>query len=723
MFKRMTFRSASFGRPAAPAWVRSWHVPATVSLAVLLLVNVVVFYRHYAGIAVFPWDFIGGYHAGAYSYFRELYFGHLQEWEPHGTLGYPTALALQGSSYYWPFLLLTGLGVPYTHQVAASVQALHVLLGSVGMLALLRSRGVGWAVATLGAVAFMLSGGFFSNAQHVDIVRGGAYLPWLFLVFSPRLIIARRWMMPVGVLVLAGFLAGAYPGIVVAAAYALFLYFTVGLLSLRQWQERLIALRNALLVGLAAVLLVMPKYLPLAALGDELALIPPGDRARLGPVHLFMLFFGFRSEGLPHDLTIRSLFLSPLIVLALVFATRQSLKANLDFLGVGLLACALAIASPLSDVLIRVLPGTAMSRLFLSDYRPLIHIALIVLSCGALETARRQAVASLRRRLVLAIGGLLLLTLVAYMVLESADVLAGITGLALTAVWGAFIAYRDNLRQGGPLAAAAVVVVVVGSWAFWDQYRVVWVMKGFPEYARSHWQFDFEDFYEQPRRRGEAYLRLPESLARRPERQHFATVHEFGIGGLYTGSYVDLAHDSGLRLRRNLLLLDAKSKDATLDRFVMSPSAWVVVAPDELGDPARIGACLAGGCDPRPVTIHLKGFTRGGGRYAVEAEEPFALLENELYFPGWAGHLRQGDAPRAGAVPLQAREGAYGFRGWVLPAGSYELETYYALPYRTPSFAAAGLGALLLLSFAWVPRSRERAPGVERAEKPPGAGG
>lgn len=700
----------SVALPVTRAAFRWALAPGPLSVLLIAMIHVLTFYRHYAGVSLFPWDFVCGYHAGAFSYFRDLYFGSFQQWEPHGSMGYPTALALQNSSYYWPLMLLTALGVPYTHHVAAAVQSLHVLFAGFGMLALLSSRQVGCLTATLGAVAFMFSAAFFSNAQHTDIVRGAAYVPWLFLGLSPALLIKGRWHMVWPTILLAGFLAGSYPGIVIAAVYSLSLCYLFALARLPNWNERSIALRNAFLVALASSLIVLPKYLPLVAYPGEFALIPPGDHTRLLPVHILLFFFGFESQNLPADVTMRSMFLPPLALTTLFFITPKVLRRNMDLIAAALFSLAIAISSPVSDALKGVLPGAPSSRFFLSDYRSFIHCALIVLSITSLQEVFDRKVSHLGVRIGLWAASASVLTGIAFYVLETRDVLSGVLGIVLAFIWGAVIAYGPRDRCQKPLVTLAVLAVFAGSSAFWQEHSRVWTHLKFDEYSRASWGFDFNHFYEQPRKLHSAYLIVPHSLAERPKRQGYPDYLSFGISGLYTGSYVDLAHDVGLRLNRILGLLEAKRQDANLDRFVMDSSAWFVVPPDRLEDPAEIDRCLRVDCESSAVDVEMKSFSGASATYSIIAEHAFALVENEVYFRGWQGWLVHPETPGSKPLRIEAREAAYGLRGWLLPPGVYELHTEFRLPFRRIAHAGSATGILVMLSFLLIPSPWKRRP-------------
>src|SRR5690242_6848855 len=72
---------------------------------------------------------------------------------------------------------ICNLHIPYTLNAAVILQTLHVLFGSIGMFLLLNSIFKSSRYAFIGAITFQFFGGFFSNAEHPDIVRAFAMSP------------------------------------------------------------------------------------------------------------------------------------------------------------------------------------------------------------------------------------------------------------------------------------------------------------------------------------------------------------------------------------------------------------------------------------------------------------------------------------------------------------------------------------------------------------------
>ena len=153
-------------------------------IAVLAIQNIAIFWNHYFNKMGFPWDFSAGYYSVTAFWTTAVSQGIIPQWIPFQSIGYPLFLNSQ-SGFYYPFFWFFSLfSIPYTLDAAVIFQVLHVLLGSIGMFFFLKYIFKSSRYALLGAIAFQFFGGFFANAQHADIVRAFAIMPWMFYVFT-----------------------------------------------------------------------------------------------------------------------------------------------------------------------------------------------------------------------------------------------------------------------------------------------------------------------------------------------------------------------------------------------------------------------------------------------------------------------------------------------------------------------------------------------------------
>lgn len=199
------------------------------ALGVLAALTVWIFARQLFDHWSFPWDFLGTYTTTPAFVAATVGRAHPLSWSPFVASGFPVDVDPQAGFYFPGWWALGALGVSATLRVLTAIQVLHVLLGSVGVLALARVRRLEWPWATLAAVAYLFFGGFYGQAEHADIVRGFAYLPWLLWAITPPRG-GGRWAPLALVPPLTWLLAtGAYPGEVISFGIASFVYVAVAL--------------------------------------------------------------------------------------------------------------------------------------------------------------------------------------------------------------------------------------------------------------------------------------------------------------------------------------------------------------------------------------------------------------------------------------------------------------------------------------------------------------
>ena len=176
-----------------------------------------VVYRGYLTGSRSPnWDFFSSYLTSADSWWELGGFFDPPTILPYVLGGTPAYLDLQSSGWYLPVGALANT-VGYGSHAAAWLQALTICFGALGVFALCRRWDVSRSAASLAGLAYLFAPGFISNAQHVDIVRAWAFLPWLLTALSGRL--RSWWAYPLTVLLWFQFFVGAYPGSIAAAAY------------------------------------------------------------------------------------------------------------------------------------------------------------------------------------------------------------------------------------------------------------------------------------------------------------------------------------------------------------------------------------------------------------------------------------------------------------------------------------------------------------------------
>lgn len=402
------------------------------------LICLLVFRDYLAGSATPNWDFWGGYLTNAYSWWDLGGILDPPGFLPYVLGGYPAALNLQDSSWYLPVGAIATLA-EYTPHSAAVLQAVTCAVGSLGVVALAGRLLIRPPIAMLGGIGYIFTAGFFSNAQHVDIVRAWAFLPWLLYLITPPRTTIRPWQTVVSALVWWQFFVGAYPGNIAAYAYVGAAWVTVAWVfkGIRNGHPPLALLASQIGPIFAGLLLAAPKWVPYFALSES----PPsfGNTVTTNPTSFLTLVFPYTSDSLANDVTMRTLYLSPLLLLFAFFAGRPSPATwfGLTLVSLGLL---LGVDTNLFHGWQELLPLLDISRFRTVDFKPAVTLGLALLGMAGIqnfwESAAKskdglQALVFPRARVAgLALGGFLLLALVSP--LSSEEMANGLTVLGIS---------------------------------------------------------------------------------------------------------------------------------------------------------------------------------------------------------------------------------------------------------------------------------------------------
>jgi len=364
--------------------------------AVLLLQNVAIFFRHYFLGFGFPWDFVGSYYAATAYWTEAVGRARLPLWMPYQSMGYPFPINLQTGLFYpllWPFPLFR---IPYTLSAAVAVQALHVLFGALGMYVFLRGTIGSRREALAGAFVFQLFGGFYSNAEHVDIVRSLAWLPWLLACLVPprngeSALPRRLLLLPLAVFAMS---TGGYPGNLIAALFGLGVLVLLQVVSRRFAKSACVwaaGAAAAVALGLAmAAIHLGPAWIYRRELERYRAVGAHLQRASLGYEHLPGLVM--ENRGMPGDISMSSTFVGFAVVAGLCFLNRRAFARLWPYGLLLLLAVGMAAGdrAPVHPILRSLIPPLAYSRFPSSDYRGFVAILLILLAAAGWRELRRR---------------------------------------------------------------------------------------------------------------------------------------------------------------------------------------------------------------------------------------------------------------------------------------------------------------------------------------------
>lgn len=664
---------------------------ATILLSILIVLNIVVVADYYAGRMIPPWDFLGSYNTEAYYWWQMGGFFRPVEWIPSTWAGYPGALNLQNSAWYLPVGVFAFFA-PFTLHSAAILAALHTSAGFVSMYALLRSRNIGFAAATLGATSWFFAPGFFANAQHVDISRGYALLPLLLLVTSSRWRWKSLWGVAVTAVVVWQVAIGVYPGIVIAAIYVGLVWVAASqLLDKPRFTEYVAPLLAALAI---AALLSVPRFSTFLILGNSGASGLPDSSMFTWPL-LGTLFFGFGSPELPNDISMRSFFLPALILLLIPFAAWKS-RSALSALALLIPAAVLGLPFWPWFALAQELPGLGASRFTMSDFKPFLLIAFVILAATAAEkilrwdhdqkeTLRPAGYSGLVVRAIASLAVLAIATLA--FVNSSVDRAQWLLPLTVALISLTVIALFFFLPAGTPAVLArtslALAMVALSGYAgimatpqTWRADRIATETIVLTAPVDTLLQQQATTLVETARRPGRLPLPDVPVTADLYNNQFNRTYYS---GEQSVGGYVNFKGVQTQALIAEALV--SAEVGPQFARFLAAPGTLMAVDPGESIDAQFDRCAMLAADDPGCDTIDAQSVSYSPGEFVYRISSPRAVsvLTNEAYYGGWTASGCD-DEVQATCVDITVTPSEFGVVQLELPAGQYELR----LDYQTP---------------------------------------
>lgn len=667
-------------------------VPSVGMFSVLAIQNLAIFWGHYFSDVGFPWDFPLAYYAFVAHWTSAVSKGIFPEWIPFQQMGYPLALQTQSGLYYPPLWIFPIFKIPYTLNAAAAVQCLHILVGAFGMFLFLRIKLSSNTLSCLGAFLFQFFGGFYSNAEHVDIIRAFVFAPWLLYCFSldnSSLLSCRNLSIPFFVYLLV---TGAYPGNVFSTLFILATYIFLQLLTKYQQLRRIrpilstgIAILTLTLLGIALsaihigpILSHREQFVRL----EYFDAIPNSVRYSVTWAHFPGLFLSNRT--LPGEISMTSTYVTlPALILASFVSLGQLKKYWID-MTIGSIA-ALMAAGPQSPlwVALTTFPLLKISRHPSSDYRVFVAIPIILLAVLGFQSVLNKELTGrtmIGRMVVVAtwfFTGLYAVYRDIGVQVISALVVANTT---LVLIWLSWIARSKHIVLTIPVLFSIVTL---------DAWRVLPDIPTWQEpaissyYSRRGWPYATSD-------NRLIVSTIFDSLpARRPARE--VPAQDFTWRGYLDGHYLTTDIYPSI-------LKTAHTIESNKLYFEWMQTMWTPIFLDiesvqnrggRINIPDTELSTRLNSLEPSQYHVSQVHYGINDITYLVSLPKALLMIENETYFPGWTGKLIFPDR----TIEIQAIGVNNVLRGWLLPAGEYRMETRFEFPHST-TFRSISLGAL-----------------------------
>ncbi len=690
------WRVAASSRLAA-GWSKSSALAPVVIIGGLAILTVLVFRQQLFDHWTFPWDFVGAYTTTPAFVAASVGSGHLLSWSPFVASGFPVDIDPQAGLYFPGWWLLGGLGVPATLRVLTAVQIAHVLFGSVGVLALARARKLGWSWAAVAAVAYLFFGGFYGEAEHADIVRGFAYLPWLLWSLTPPSGTG-RWTRLAALPPLAWLIvSGAYPGQIISFGLTGFVYVCVALrVSGREtWRRYRVALILAVAAAGATCIAVLLPYVRAEQAQELYRAFQPTAAVRAGesiaPRDLLGLYLN--NFAWTYDGTVTALAVGIPMLIGLACVRWEAVRRQAPLVVCGTLALVLAMApkiGPIGRAMVSARPLFS-SRFPAAEYKAVVAVALVVLAADAwsLVAVRRRG---LTWRAML-LGGLLLIgALIAPSTYEQPTHELWLVFIEVAACV-ALVLIRLPQRV---VVSLLVVLVVIDGVRDINDYQFMGHI--------SPWRVSPSEVA--PYRARDVYVRkLPKLLEQAPVSRPARVPPYAPLSSAPTGSDPDA---TGWIADGYHLVDYGGTIERVLSQAEHNP-AWlsILLAPWH----AYTFPCATTGCSsstvhlPAPTTwtpsagVHTLSYGTESIVYEVNISQPMLMVENELAIHGWRANTSRVHLVNAG-IPLRA---------WRLSPGHYRFTATYRESDRTLQYLAVIAALLAWLGCAVILRRKSNA--------------
>lgn len=665
------------------------------SIATLVLLTLVVFRDYLSGQRSPSWDFLGDYLTNAISWWNLGSFFSPAIYIPYAFSGYPAYLSAQSSGWYFPYVFLDVFNLISSYPLAV-LQVLTIIFGVVGFYFFSKSWNVKPIISLTVSIGYLFTPGFFTSASHIDIVRAWAFMPWLLLALKPK---EKNSSVNIALTGLLSFqyLIGIYPGVIIASVYIFALYIPLLIWMFRPNLKKYFTFQ--LLPLAAGALLALIKWLPFVF---EERLFRGGNTVVVNQGILSTLLYPYQTTILPNDITMRSLFIMPILVVSLTLINKIT-KPIIFFSSVAVFSIVLGFDFSQSSPWQNSLPLLGESRFRTTDFKLFLTIAILMLSAFAIQQALEKGLSLLHAgaSLTVAFGYFWLLNRFAKNGGLLADVLGpgnlmarfvGITFLFIILIL--LLRKLINLRFLTLITNAILILNVTFAGWYWSaQSPAVWsndrVAAEQFYYGETSSEInkrvkDYEPSFREERSGPTFPIPYPAELT-------FQTWNKSEIDKSFTlGGLVSL---KGVTRYEDLLEI-AMSKDGVeyFELLRQPLSAWVV---DKEQANLETAKCIIDNSCTN-LNVNSKVTNWKPSRYSIELSDAASglLVTNEVAWAGW--HAKVCSTSSCSIIPVASDLGNK-LVAVQITDNVNSVEFFYKQPYKTESWVGFSIGVSLLL--------------------------
>jgi len=192
----------------------------------LLMLTVLLFFPLSFHLYPMKYDAIDCFFPWRYFISSELNQGRFPFWNPYQDLGYPIS-ADPSSGAWYPIVWIFSLFGKYSIYTISLEYLFHVFIAGIGSYLLFQHFYKRNEISLFGAIAYMTSGVFISNAQHLPYIVSVCWLPFVLLFFLKIKSDNRIRNSIFGGITLSLMITGGYPAFVIILFYLFGVFFVV----------------------------------------------------------------------------------------------------------------------------------------------------------------------------------------------------------------------------------------------------------------------------------------------------------------------------------------------------------------------------------------------------------------------------------------------------------------------------------------------------------------
>jgi hypothetical protein len=660
----------------------------------LMLINIIVFQNYWLGIAIPPWDFIGGGMVEQYGFYKYGSFFNPPSWFPNAWFGIPEYQMLQDGGWFLPTLVVAEF-LNWYPENAARLQAALIFIGSVGFYALSKHFVNSRYFALLGAVIYSFNPAFFSNAQHYGVVRSAVIIPWLLFIMTPRIILEKWWAIPVGSLIFFQLITGSYPGNLVSSIYTcaiLFFYF------LFFENKRIAYAIRIAVIFLSGLLMGLVRYLPTLL---DLRSFPQNitNSSDLGYWNFSTFIYPFVSDNLIGDPSMRSIYLGPLFLSLIPITLILIVKNKIIIFWVALtfFSLTMMVSSDVTDLFRSILPFTNISRFGMTDWRTTLYIGVILITLLTFQKINEIQLLSLIFSEIIFLILLLTVRIIGTSLNYSeSDISYTFKVLVITNISIILYILASILLKNKNSLSVILFLILILQTVFYVEYynknKMTWESKEIDQniYGQSFRSISRVIEYPLSSRPPRILLTPPpfdEWQYRTDYRYNkFWLTGEFGALGYHNVKDNMAYKPLEIRLQRN--------SDPVIN-YLLS-QGLIITITDNTDVEELINNCLVNNSTCQTVEgveIEQLEFNRESELYSIKSNRDFIMLQNEMYSPVWSARLCENQE----CFSIDSSPILDSLRAWKIPKGNFEFRSEAKTLYNSERLFIFWVGVILSL--------------------------